>query len=410
MKLVVVGGVAAGASIAARARRLDEFAEIIVLERGHHVSFANCGLPYHIGGVITDRSRLLVQTPQSIREALDLDVRIGHEVVSIDPTAKTVTVRRVDDGTEYTESYDALALTPGAEALRPPIAGIDLPGVHVLRTLSEADGLSAALKSAGRIVIIGAGYIGLEVAASVRKRGHDVVVLEAADRPMARTASPLIGGWFGALHRGYGVDLRVSEPVAAIIEREGKAAGVRLGDGEEIEADLVLVAAGLVLNTGLAEAAGLSCEDGILTDTSTRTSDPSILAAGDVARFHSGLYGRSIRLESVQNAIEQGKAAAATICGDTVHYDPVPWFWSDQFEIKLQIAGLIEGADEIVRRGDPEMGRFAVFHLKEGRIIACEAVNAAPEYMAAQKLIAARRQVDAQAFRNLDVAMRDLLS
>jgi len=142
-----------------------------------------------------------------------------------------------------------------------------------------------------------------------------------------------------------------------------------------------LLAAGLALNTGLAEAAGLECADGIVVDTACRTSDSGICACGDVARFPSVLYGRSVRLESVQNAIEQGKAVAAAILGEDVNYDPVPWFWSDQYELKLQIAGLIEGADMAVRRGDPEMGNFAVFHLKDGRVIACEAVNSAPEYM-----------------------------
>lgn len=403
-RTVIIGAGQAGLACAAELRRRKHEGAVTLVG-------AEAALPYQrpplskaylSGEMPADRLWL---KPEAFYTAADINCRTGTRAAAIDRDARQLVL----EGGERLD-FDHCVIATGGEARRPPIPGVNLAGVHVLRTLSEADGLSAALKSAGRIVIIGAGYIGLEVAASVRKRGHDVVVLEAADRPMARTASPLIGGWFGALHRGYGVDLRVSEPVAAIIEREGRAAGVKLADGEEIDADLVLVAAGLVLNTGLAEAAGISCEDGILTDTSTRTSDPSILAAGDVARFHSGLYGRSIRLESVQNAIEQGKAAAATICGDTVHYDPVPWFWSDQFEIKLQIAGLIEGADEIVRRGDPEMGRFAVFHLKEGRIIACEAVNAAPEYMAAQKLIAARRQVDAQALRNLDVAMRDLLS
>jgi 3-phenylpropionate/trans-cinnamate dioxygenase ferredoxin reductase subunit len=269
--------------------------------------------------------------------------------------------------------------------------------------------LSDALSTAKRLVIIGAGYIGLEVAASARKRGLEVTVLEAADRPMARTASALLSGWFGAIHRGYGVDLRVSAPVSAITGKT-RADGVELADGEVIEADLVLVAAGLAPSTQLAEAAGIACQDGILVDAHARADDPRIYAIGDVARFDLPRYGRSVRLESVQNAIEQGKAAAASICGEPFDYDPVPWFWSDQYELKLQIAGLIEGADQMVRRGDPEEGKFALFHLKDGRLIACEAVNSAPEYMAAQRLIAMGARPDPERLRDSSVAMRDFLS
>jgi 3-phenylpropionate/trans-cinnamate dioxygenase ferredoxin reductase subunit len=247
------------------------------------------------------------------------------------------------------------------------------------------------------------------VAASARKRGLEVTVLEAADRPMARTASALLSGWFGAIHRGYGVDLRVNTPVSAITG-DTRTTGVLLNDGEQIEADLVLVAAGLVPNTQLAEAAGLACDDGILVDNQVRTDDERIYAIGDVARFELARYGRSRRLESVQNAIEQGKAAAASICGDAVDYNPVPWFWSDQYELKLQIAGLIEGADTMVRRGDPEAGNFALFHLKDGRLVACEAVNSAPEYMAAQRMIAVGATPDPERLRDTSVAMRDFLS
>jgi len=286
---------------------------------------------------------------------------------------------------------------------------MDLDGVHVLRTLAETDALSEAFQSAKSIAIIGAGYIGLEVAASARKRGMTVTVLEAADLPMARTASALLGGWFGAIHRGYGVDLRVNTPVKAITG-DKHATGVQLADGEVVEADLVLVAAGLTVNDSLAQAAGLSCKDGVLVDHQARTEDERIYAIGDLARFHSKRYGRSLRLESVQNAIEQGKAAAQAICGLDVDYDPVPWFWSDQYEMKLQITGLIEGADEMVRRGDPEEGKFALFHLKAGVLIACEAINSAPEYMAAQRLIAQAASPDVERLRDPGVAMRDFLS
>jgi 3-phenylpropionate/trans-cinnamate dioxygenase ferredoxin reductase subunit len=342
--------------------------------------------------------------PEAYFDAASITLRTGVRAAAIDRDAKCVIT---GDGEAI--AYDHVIIATGGAARRLTLPGSDLPGVHVVRTLAEADALSQALEGAQRLAIIGAGYIGLEVAASARKRGLEVSVLEAADRPMARTASPLLGGWFGALHRGYGVDVRVSTGVAAITGAV-RADGVRLLDGERVEADLVLIAAGLVPGTQLAQEAGLACADGILVDTHARTSDPDIFAIGDVARFESGLYGRSIRLESVQNAIEQGRAAAAAICGAPVAYDPVPWFWSDQYAMKLQIAGLIEGADRMVRRGDPEEGAFALFHLKDGVLIACEAVNAAPEFMAAQRLIAARARPDPDRLRDTTVAMRAFLS
>ena len=341
--------------------------------------------------------------PEAWYEKAEVSVRSGVRASAVDRAAGEVITQ---DGDRL--GFDHLILATGGQARRLPIAGADLEGVHVLRNLAEADALSAGLETANRLAIIGAGYIGLEVAASARKRGLEVTVLEAADRPMARTASPLLSGWFGAIHRGYGVDLRVSTPVAGIVG-EKKAEGVALADGEIVPADRVLVAAGLTASTHLAEAAGLACEDGVLVDHQARTEDERIFAVGDVARFHLPRYDRSVRLESVQNAIEQGKAAAAAICGAGGVYDPVPWFWSDQYELKLQIAGLIEGADQIVRRGDPEEGKFALFHLAHGRLIACEAVNCAPEYMAAQRMIAAGAAPDPARLRDQSVAMRDFL-
>ncbi|MBV5257077.1 pyridine nucleotide-disulfide oxidoreductase [Synechococcus moorigangaii CMS01] len=401
---VIIGAGQAGLSCAAELRRRKYDGPVTLIGAEPQLPYQRPPLSkaYLAGEMPEERLWL---KPEAFYPASDITCLTSTRVTAIECDAREVVLA---DGQRI--GFDHCVIATGGEARIPPIPGANLPGVEVLRTLAEADHLSAALNDARSLAVIGAGYIGLEVAASARKRGLAVTVLEAAERPMARTASPILGGWFGAIHRGYGVDLRVSTPVASIMDSNGRAAGVALADGDTVEADCILLAAGLALNTGLAEAAGLDCKDGILVDAACRTSDPSIFACGDIARFHSGLYGRSIRLESVQNAIEQGKAVAAAITGADVNYDPVPWFWSDQYALKLQIAGLIEGADSIVRRGDPEMGNFAVFHLKAGRIIACEAVNSAPEYMASQKLISSGKPVDPEALRNLDVAMRDLLA
>ncbi|KPP82341.1 MAG: 3-phenylpropionate/trans-cinnamate dioxygenase ferredoxin reductase subunit HcaD [Oceanicaulis sp. HLUCCA04] len=401
---VIIGAGQAGLSCAAELRRRKYEGPVTLIGAEPALPYQRPPLSkaYLAGELPVERLWL---KPEAFYPASDITCLTNARVTAIDREARQVVLA---DGARL--AFENCVIATGGEARIPPIPGANLPGVDVLRTFAEADHLSAALEGAKSLAVIGAGYIGLEVAASARKRGLEVVVLEAAERPMARTASPILGGWFGAVHRGYGVDLRVSTPVAAILDKGGKAAGVRLADGEEIPTDTILLAAGLALNTGLAEAAGLECADGIIVDMACRTSDGDIYACGDVARFSSALYGRSVRLESVQNAIEQGKAVAAAILGEDVAYDPVPWFWSDQYELKLQIAGLIDGADMAVRRGDPEMGNFAVFHLKDSRIIACEAVNAAPEYMAAQKLIRSGKTVDPDALRNLDVAMRELLA
>lgn len=400
---LIIGAGQAGLSAAAELRKRKYEGEITLIGDEPSAPYQRPPLSkaYLTGETPIDRLWL---KPEAWYEKADVRVRTGERVTAIDRSASDVITGEGDR-----LSYDQLILATGGQARRIPLPGADLPGVFVLRNLAEADALSDALSTAKRLVIIGAGYIGLEVAASARKRGLEVTVLEAADRPMARTASALLSGWFGAIHRGYGVDLRLSAPVSAITGKT-RADGVELADGEVIEADLVLVAAGLAPSTQLAEAAGIACQDGILVDAHARTDDPRIYAIGDVARFDLPRYGRSVRLESVQNAIEQGKAAAASICGDPVEYDPVPWFWSDQYELKLQIAGLIEGADQMVRRGDPEEGKFALFHLKDGRLIACEAVNSAPEYMASQRLIAMGASPDPERLRDSSVAMRDFLS
>jgi 3-phenylpropionate/trans-cinnamate dioxygenase ferredoxin reductase subunit len=400
---LIIGGGQAGLSAAAELRKRKYEGPVTILTAEDSIPYQRPPLSkaYLSGEMPLERLWL---KPEAWFEKADVAVRTGVRAAAIDRSAGEII-------TEAGErlGYDHLILATGGEARRIALPGADLPGVFVLRTLAEADALSDALKTARKLVIIGAGYIGLEVAASARKRGLEVTVLEAADRPMARTASPLLSGWFGAIHRGYGVDLQVSAPVDAILG-ESRATGVRLADGEEIAADLVLVAAGLTPNVDLAQAAGLACDDGVLVDSSARTEDERIYACGDVARFHLKRYGRSVRLESVQNAIDQAKAAAAAICGDPQVYDPVPWFWSDQYELKLQIAGLIEGADQMVRRGDPEEGKFALFHLKDGALVAVEAVNAAPEYMAGQRMIANGARPDPDALRNTNVAMREFLS
>lgn len=403
MSTLIIGAGQAGLSCAAELKKRQPEAKVTLIgdETSPPYQRPPLSKAYLAGDLTQDRLWL---KPEAWYEKAGVDLVTGSRVKAIDRSDQTVIL-----GSGERHAYETLVLATGGRARRLDIPGADLPGVHYLRSLEETEALSDAMIGAKRLAIIGAGYIGLEVAASARKKGLDVVVVEAAERPMARTASSLLGGWFGALHRGYGVDLRIMTPVEGIAGTD-RAEGVTLKGGEVVDADLVLIAAGLVTETGLAEAAGLTVDNGIHVDERARSDDPSIYAIGDVSSFPSRRYGRRLRLESVQNAIEQGKAAAQAIAGMDVSYDPVPWFWSDQYDIKLQITGLIEGADHHVRRGDPEEGRFAIFHYAGDTFVACEAVDCPAEYMAAQRMLLQGISPDPDRLRNLDVAMKDFLS
>ena len=332
MKIVVVGGVAAGASVAARARRLDEQAEIIVLERSHHVSFANCGLPYHIGEVIADRGRLLLQTPQSLRESLEIDVRVSHEVLSIDRNDRTVTVRELETGREYVESYDSLALCTGAEAVRPPLPGIDLPGIHVLRSIGDMDAIKAELdaalagvaggeRTAVRCVVIGAGYIGLEMAENLAHRGATVDVVEMADQilpPIDHEISVPVERHL----RSRGVALHLNTAAAAFTARDGGGLTVELTSSTFLDADLVILSAGVRPSSQLARDAGLEIGDrgGITVDTHMRTSDPHIWAAGDSVETPNTVLPGYWLAPLAGPANREARVAAENICGRTTEY------------------------------------------------------------------------------------------
>ena len=337
MKIVVVGGVAAGASVAARARRLNEDAEIVLIERGHHVSFANCGLPYHIGEVIKDRERLLVQTPESLRELLNIDVRIGHEVMSIDREARTLSIRSVDTGEEYTESYDSLALCPGAEPVNIPLPGVDLPQVHVLRRISDMDSIKALVdeRLAGRTsanrtnrermraVVIGAGYIGLEMAENLHHRGVHVTVVEASDQILPPVDHEIAMPVMNHL-RTRGIDLHISASAAAIVPNADGRVAVELKTHVTLYADLVIMSVGVRPSTKLAIDAGLELgpHGGIKVDSHMATSDPHIWAAGDVVETPHPVLPGTYLTPLAGPANRQGRVAADNICGRDSVYPP----------------------------------------------------------------------------------------
>jgi 3-phenylpropionate/trans-cinnamate dioxygenase ferredoxin reductase component len=320
--------------------------------------------------------------PESFWRDHEVRLELGTAVRAVEPRNCRVTLR---DGREI--DYATLVFATGTSARRLPVPGTDLAGVHSLRGIDDALRLRAALDAADRIVTIGGGYIGLELASVIRSEAREVVIVEALERVLKRVTGPAVASFYDRLHRERGVTFALASELAAI-EGEGHVCSVRLADGRRLPADLVIVAAGARANDDLAASSGISCQDGILVDEFGRTEISGLYAIGDCTRFPSKRYGRRLRLESVQNAIDQAKAAAASILGDPHEYDPVPWFWSDQYDTKLQIAGLAEGYDAAETIGDAGAARFSVEYRRAGRLIAVDAVNDARAHMLARRRIA----------------------
>lgn len=341
--------------------------------------------------------------PASWYEDNTIEVMLGVTAIGIDRAAQRVLLEN-----EGHVDYDALILATGSRPRQLPVEGADLESVHDLRGLADVERIRPEMISGRRLVVVGAGYIGLEAAAVARQMGLDVTVLEMAPRVLARVTSPVMSEFFEAEHSRQGVEVRVGARLASLKGQGGKVSAAVLSDGTEVPADIVLVGIGILPNVELAEAAGIGCKDGIIVDRDARTSDPRVFAAGDCARRLLVHYGREGRLESVHNAIEQGKLAAAAILGKPRPTEDCPWFWSDQYDLKLQIAGLSEGHDEIVVRGDPDARKFAAFYLRAGRLIAVDAVNSAPEFMASKKLIMAGTSVAQADLQDTSTSMKDI--
>jgi 3-phenylpropionate/trans-cinnamate dioxygenase ferredoxin reductase subunit len=314
---------------------------------------------------------------------------------------------RLADGEALT--YDRLILATGARPRSLTLPGTELAGVLALRGTLDADALQAALRPGRRLVVIGGGYIGLEVAASARALGAEAVVIEREARVLARVAGTALSAFLEAQHRAHGVEILTDVQVAAIEGEAGVARSLRLQDGRRIPCDTVLVGVGAVPNIELAQDAGLDCAGGVVVDLAARTSDPAIYAIGDCTQRPLPLYDRTGRLESVPNAIEQAKQAAADICGRPPPPPEVPWFWSDQFDLRLQMAGLAFDAHETVVRGDTDGPGFAVFHLDaEHRVLAVEAVNAPADFMAGRMLVAKQARVPPARLRDTTQPLKDL--
>jgi len=354
---------------------------------------------YLKGELETER---LFLKPLSYYPEHEIELLTGRAAAEIDPAARTVSLQ---GGLRL--AWDQLIIATGARPRRLAVPGASLPGILELRTLADVDRLRASLFPGARLVIVGAGYIGLEAAAVASQLGVKVSVLEAMPQVLSRVAGPEIAAFYADVHRAAGVEIHTGARLEAF-EGEGQVAGARLEGGEVIPADIVLLGVGVLPNMELAEAAGLACGNGVRVDSQMRTSHPDVYAIGDVAWRPLVHYGREGRLESVHNAIEGGKLASASILGQTPPAPEAPWFWSDQFDLKLQTAGLWTGADMRIVRGEPATRRFSVFYLKDSKVIAVDAVNAPPDYLVGKKLVAAQAAVAPGDLADTSLSMKDI--
>ena len=345
------------------------------------------------------RDRLFLR-PESFYAESQCTLLLGKRAERVDRAAKVV---HLADGSDL--PYDRLLLATGARVRTLPLRGADLAGVHYLRGIADVDAIRAHLVPGVRLAVVGGGYIGLEVAAVAVKRGVDVTVIEAADRVMVRAVTPPMSAFYEQAHRNAGVKFLLNATAQAF-EGSSSVTGVVTNAGN-VPADVVLVGVGVVPNQEIACDAGLDCDNGIVVDEYAATSDPDIFAAGDCTN-HPAFAGGRVRLESVQNAIDQAKHAALGMLGRPSAYREVPWFWSDQYDLKLQIAGLARPEDLVVMRGDPASRKFAAFHLRDGVVAAVEAVNTAPDYIAGRRLIAARARVAPERLADPGIPARSL--
>ncbi len=400
---VIVGAGQAGSDMATALRAQGYEGRIILIGN-------EAALPYrrpplskdYLSGDLTESQLYLKPAPAY--EKHDIEVRTGVTVTEINRDAHTVTL---DNG--ETIKYDKLGLTLGGHARKLPLPGADKPNVHYVRTIADIDYMKQQFQAGKKLVIIGGGYIGLEAASVGIKKELDVTLVEALPRLLARVTGPELSEYYCGVHRKRGVDIKLGSGVKAL-EGGNQVESVILEDGTTVPADLVIVGIGLVPNTALAEQAGLEVDNGVVVDVYCQTSDPDILAAGDCTNHDNGFLGRRIRLESVPNASEQARVAAATICGKQVPHDSVPWFWSDQYDLKLQMVGINQGYDQVVIRGSMEDDNFSAFYLKDGVVIAVDAVNRPKDFMMGKRIVAARMKLDPAVITDESVELKSLLA
>ncbi len=401
-KIVILGGGQAGAQAVASLRQggYDGRLALVGEETAPPYQRPPLSKAYLKGEMPEER---LYFKPHAWYPDNDVDLQLGVRALRIDRAA-----RRIELSDQGSLDYDALILATGSRPRPLPVSGADLEGVQDLRALADVERLRPQMLAGRRIVIVGAGYIGLECAAVARQMGLEVTVLEMAPRVLQRVTGPEISRFYEQEHRAQGVDIRNGARLQSLEGEAGRVVAATLADGERIACDLVLVGIGILPNQEIAADAGIACKDGILVDRNARTNDPRIFAAGDCARRPLVHYGRHGRLESVHNAIEQAKLAAAAILGRPRPVEDAPWFWSDQYDLKLQTVGLSTGYDQTIVRGDPEARAFAVFYVRQGRLLAVDAVNSGPEFLGSKKLVALSAPLASADLQDTSVPMKEI--
>ena len=381
--VVIVGAGQAGFQTAASLREQGYAGRVVLIGD-------EAGLPYQRPPLSKAHLKLEAEDaqlhfrPDAFFAERRIELRAPDRATAIDRTA-----RRVLLASGESVAYDHLVLATGTRPRRPAWPGMELEGVYLLRTVEDARRIRARLQTATRVVIVGAGFIGLEVAATAGAAGLPVTVIEFAERPLKRALSAEMATHLLRAHESRGVEFMLRTSVASLDGRDGHVVGVTTTDGRHVDGDLVLIGIGVQPNTELAEAAGLAVDDGIVVDAHLVTSDPAISAIGDCARYPSVHHPQAVRLESVQNSADHARAVAARLAGKPAPYDKLPWFWSDQGELRVQMCGLAQESDDVVLRGSPASGRFSVLRYRGDRLTAAETFNHPAEHMALRKILAA---------------------
>ena len=403
--VIIVGSGHAGAQAAIALRQNGHESTITMIGRERDFPYERPPLSKDYLSGEKPFERIQIRPPQFWADK-GIDIRLGSAVVEVDPIGKTVTL-----GSDTKMSFRKLIWATGGDARRLSCTGSDLGGIHTIRNRSDVDRMIAELEAgAQRAVVVGGGYIGLEAAAVLRKLGRDVTVLETLPRVLARVAGKDLSEFYQSEHRAHGVDLRLETTVDCILGADGKVTAVRLTDGEEIPADMVIVGIGIVPAIGPLIAAGAAGGNGVDVDEFCRTTLDDIHAIGDCAAHANDFAdGAVIRVESVQNANDMATTTAKSIMGDKQPYHALPWFWSNQYDLKLQTAGLSIGYDKTIVRGDPVDRKFSVIYLKEGRVIALDCVNNTKDYVQGRKVVEARVVLDPELLADTEIPLKSLI-
>lgn len=404
--IVIVGAGQAAAQFIESVRKAGYDGDLLLIGEETSLPYQRPPLSKGFLAGKVDEARLLIK-PESFYEKNNVTLMLGQRVFSINRTEKTLTFSN-----DVTCPYDKLIIATGSRVRRLNVSGSELAGVHYVRTVDDAKGVLKDLKTAKNVIVIGGGFIGLETVAALvyLDLNREFTVVERQDRLMERVVSPLLSKNYHDLHEGQGVSFYYSVDAKELGGEENRVEEVILSNGESLKADMVIVGIGILPNIELAEEAGLDVDNGITVDSKGYTSDPNIMAIGECSN-HPSRYipsGRA-RLESVQNAVDQAKVAALALMGEDVSFDDVPWFWSEQYDTRLQMAGISTGYDDVVLRGDMDSGSFSLIYFKEGNLIAVDSINTVKDHMAARKLIAQGIKIDPQKVADPDVTLKSFL-